>query len=306
MTKNDPAREGEGRRTPAMAGGGGPAPAPAGPRLRSIGNFEASPAPYRLAEAKKTPLAIRVPGVGRDIRVKIASERAEWRDAFQLVSCNYQARGYEEPFASKVRFTPFHALPDVVTFVAKHEGRVLATFSMVPDNTLMGLPLESIYGEEIRGLRASRRRLAEVSSLAADKALGAREFRRVFVAMIRLAMQYHVSHGGDTWVITVNPRHRDFYRRAMGFVPLGPARAYSTVQDHPAEGYWLDVALMRQAAPRMFQEVFDEWLPGEAMAAPRMLPHVVRYLGDRSTQDARRTIREVLDLDEFFASPRRW
>ncbi len=265
-----------------------------------------APVPFPLLDGKRTPMAIRVPGVARDIRVKIASERAEWRDAFQLVSSNYQARGYEEPFASKVRFTPFHALPDVVTFVAKHEGRVLATFSMVPDNTLLGLPLECIYGDEIRELRRSRRRLAEVSSLAADKDLGAREFRAVFVAMIRLLMQYHLSHGGDTWVITVNPRHRDFYNRRMGFIPLGPARTYSSVQDHPAEGYWLDLDLMRQAAPRMHREVFGEWLPGAALAAPRMLPHVVKYLGDRSTQDARDTIREVMDLDEFFASPRRW
>ena len=157
----------------------------------------ASPAlaPYRLADAKKTPLSIRVPGVSRDLRVKIASERAEWRDAFQLVSSNYQARGYEEPLASKVRFTPFHALPDVVTLVAKLDDRVLATFSLVPDNTLLGLPLESIYGDEIKALRRSRRRVAEVTSFAADKDLGLREFRQVFVALIRLGMHYHLSQG---------------------------------------------------------------------------------------------------------------
>jgi len=262
--------------------------------------------PYRLAGLKKTPQGIRVPGVARDIFVKIASGRTEWRDAFHLVSCNYQARGYEEPFASKIRFTPFHALPDVVTFVAKLGDRVLATFSLVPDNTRLGLPLESIYGDEIRKLRQERRRLAEVSSLAADKDLGLREFRQVFVALIRLMFQYHVSHGGDTWVITVNPRHRDFYTKGMGFVPLGPPKVYSTVQNHPAEGYWVDVDHMRRTAPKMHQEIFGEWLPGEALGAPRMLPHMIRYLGDQSTQDAKKTIREVLDCEEFFASPRRW
>jgi hypothetical protein len=262
--------------------------------------------PFRLAEAKKTPLSIRVPGVARDIRVKIASERAEWRDAFQLVSSNYQARGYEEPFASKVRFTPYHALPDVVTLVAMLEGRVVATFSMVPDNTLLGLPLESIYGEEIRGLRRSRRRVVEVTSFAADKDLRLREFRPVFIALIKMCMQYHLSQGGDTWVITVNPRHRDFYTKAMGFVPLGPPRAYSSVQNHLAEGYWFDADLLRETSPKMYGEIFDEELPGEALIAPKMLSHVIRYLGDRSTTDARKTIREVFDQDEFFASPRRW
>ena len=82
--------------------------------------------------------------------------------------------------------------------------------------------------------------MAEVISLAADSEVTPREFRPIFVTMIRLMMQYHVSHGGDTWVITVNPRHRDFYSKAMGFVPLGPPRPYADVQDHPAEAYMLD------------------------------------------------------------------
>jgi hypothetical protein len=277
-----------------------------GEDLSSWASMAPAPAMFRLAEAKKTPQSIRVPGIGREIRVKIASERSEWREAFQLVSANYQARGYEEPFASKVRFTPYHALPDVVTLVAKHEGRVVATFSLVPDNTLLGLPLESIYGDEMKGLRRARRRVAEVTSFAADKDLGLREFRQVFVTLIKLGMHYHLSQGGDTWVITVNPRHRDFYIKAMGFVPLGPPRTYSSVQDHPAEGYWFDTELLRESAPKMHREVFGEAPPGEALFAPKMLPHLIRYLGGQSTPAARQTIREVFDCEKFFASPRRW
>jgi len=290
------------------APGDTPVALPDGLRTQPRTELETPPmlVPYRLAEAKKTPLSIRVPGVARDIRVKIASARAEWRDAFQLVSSNYQARGYEEPFASKVRFTPYHALPDVVTLVAMLEGRVVATFSMVPDNTLLGLPLESIYGDEIRALRRARRRVVEVTSFAADKDLRLREFRQVFVALIKLGMHYHLSQGGDTWVITVNPRHRDFYTKAMGFVPLGPPRTYSSVQNHPAEGYWFDADLLRETSPKMYGEIFDESLPGEALVAPKMLSHVIRYLSDRSSTAARKTIREVFDQDEFFASPRRW
>ncbi len=282
----------------------------ADPRL-GRGEFEAppggvTPSPFRSVGASRGPASIRVAGVARDIRVKIASGRDEWSQAFQLVSTNYQARGYEEPLASKVRFTPYHALPDVVTFVAKHEGQVLATFSMVPDNTKLGLPLEAIYGDEINALRRSRRRLAEVTSLAADRSLGIREFRPVFVALIKLLMQYHVSQGGDTWAITVNPRHRDFYTKGMGAIPLGPPRTYASVQDHPAEGYWLDLDLMQDTAPAMHREIFGQWHPGEALAAPRMLPHLVRYLGDRSTTDARKAIRDTFPAEEYFSSPRRW
>jgi hypothetical protein len=255
---------------------------------------------------KKDPRAIPVPGLKREIRVKIAADRAEWKDAFRLVALNYQACGYEAPLASKVRFTPYHALPDSVAFVAKHQDRVLMTFTLVPDNTLLGLPLESIFGEEVRQLRRQRRRLVEVISLAADSQVAPREFRPIFVTMIKLMMHYHVGHGGDTWVITVNPRHRDFYTKGMGYVSLGPPRLYPDVQDHPAEAYMLDVGLMKANAPKMYQQVFGQPLPGDALVAPKMLPHLVRYLGSQTSQSSGEAIRAVFDFDTYFRTPRRW
>jgi hypothetical protein len=56
----------------------------------------------------------------------------------------------------------------------------------------------------------------------------------------------------------------------------------------------------------MYTRVFEEWLPGDALVAPKMLPHMVRFLGGQSSKEARQTIREVFDLDRYFATPRRW
>jgi hypothetical protein len=250
--------------------------------------------------------SIRVPRLARDIEVKIASNRDEWKEAFQLVANNYQACGYEAPLASKVRFTPFHALPDSVTFVAKHAERVVMTFTLVPDNTLLGLPLESIYKEEVKGLRRQRRRLAEIISLAADKEVNMREFRQVFVTLIKLSFNYHVSRGGDTWVITINPRHRDFYTKAMGFTELGPPRSYSAVLDHPAEAYYLDVELLKTHGPKMYQDIFGAPPPGEALVATPMLPHLVRFLSAQSSADSAQKIHDTFNFDRYFTNPRRW
>jgi hypothetical protein len=239
------------------------------------------------------------------MEVKIAATRAEWEEAYRLVAANYQARGYEQPSSKLVRFTPYHALPDTVTLVAKHQGRVVATLSLVPDNTHLGLPMEDIYGPEILGLRQEGRRLVEATSLA-DQGLSPREFLAVFVALIRLAMQYHVHHGGDTWVITVNPRHRNFYRKVLGFVPLGPCRAYPLVQDHPAEAYLLDVHLMRANAPAMHREVFGEPLPEDALAAVPVPASLLRYFGSQSSQTDHHTIDDIVRYVEQFGSPRRW
>jgi hypothetical protein len=251
------------------------------------------------------PLAVPVPGIGRDIAVKIASERAEWEEAFLLVAQNYRNRGYEPADAKGFRFTPFHALPDTTTFVAKHNDHVVATLSLVVDNTLMGLPLESIYGPEVHALRAEGAKLGEVTSLA-DTGLGVREFLQVFVTMIKLMVHYHVAHGGDCCVISVNPRHRSFYSKVIGFVPLGPCRSYPCVQDAPAEAYVVTMPIMKQNAPRMHDEIANQVTP-PALLAPRQMPaHLVRHFGGNSTQTNHRAVQDVLDYVACYGNPRRW
>src|SRR5689334_1568882 len=79
------------------------------------------------------PRWVVIAGVGRQIRVKIASEREELEQAFRLLADRYKARGYESSDAGEFRFTPYHALRGTVTLVAKDGDRVVATLSLVPD-----------------------------------------------------------------------------------------------------------------------------------------------------------------------------
>ena len=154
----------------------------AGPRRPS--REHAIPARLKAAHGSAPP-PITVSGIERTIEIKIASERGEREQAFRLVAASYRARGYEVDGTRPFRFTPYHALPGTVTFIAKHGDRVVATLSLVPDTALLGLPMESIYADEIGALRRERRRLTEVISLA-EEGLTIREFLRVFPAMIRL------------------------------------------------------------------------------------------------------------------------
>jgi hypothetical protein len=237
--------------------------------------------------------------------VKCASTAGEWEQAYALLAARYQARGYEPLSAGRVRFTPFHALPDTATLVALAAGRVLATLSLVVDNSLLGLPSEKVYPAEVEDLRRQGRGLSEVTCLA-GRDLNLRQFVQVFVALIRLALQYAVARGCDTWLLTVNPRHRCFYRKAMGCVPLGPPRACPAVQDHPGEAYMLDDGLMRANAPRMHERVFGTWLPPSALAAEPMDPALARYFGSRSSQTDPQSIQEILDSAGRRSGWRRW
>jgi hypothetical protein len=227
--------------------------------------------------------SLPVPGLAREIRVRIATERGEREQAYVMLAASYRARGYEAPGRKPFRFTPYHALPETVTLIATDRDRVVATLSLVPDSDALGLPMEAIYGSEVAQLRKAGLRSAEAICLA-DVGLSIREFIRVFKALIKLAMQYHASRGGDCWVITVNPRHSGFYQKVLGFTPLGPQRSYPRVQDHPAEAYLLTTEAMAANAPAMYREVFETELPAAVLTAAVWSEQDVRYFGARSTQ----------------------
>lgn len=254
---------------------------------------------------RRVPQSFPVKGVSRPIEVKIASTESEWEQAFALAAASYQERGYETPGANRLRFTPYHALPDTVTLVAKHEERVLATFSIVLDNTLLGLPMEKVYPDEIAALRQKGRRLFEATTLA-DGGLNVREFYQVFLSLIKLSMQYHTSQGGDAYAIAVNPRHRKFYTKVIGFVPLGPLRSYAAVQDAPAEAFLLDNDLQKTNVPDTYEFMFGEPLPREALIAPKMPRVFIRQFGRQSSLCDPAEIEDILAFTEEYGSTRRW
>lgn len=263
------------------------------------------PGPLAVCPEQVYPSRLLVPGITRDVEVKVASGVPEWEAAFRLVRENYLESGYETPSPKLFRFTPYHALPDTTVFVAKCEGRVVATFTLVPDTRPLGLPLESLYQEEVDGLRRKGRRLGEVTSLAAAD-LTQREFVQVFMTLIRLMKQYHLSQGGDTWVITVNPRHRAFYCKSLGYTSLGPCRTYEAVGGHPAEAYWVDVPRIRTAAPKANESLFSEPLAPEILAPARMPLDLVRRLAEQSSQFDALDVDQILKYVERTGNPRRW
>jgi hypothetical protein len=251
------------------------------------------------------PQPVRVRGIDDHVEVKLASDRDEWEEAFRLVADNYKARGYESTSSSGLRFTPFHALPDTAVFVAKREGKVVATVSQVCDTRLLGLPMECIFGEEIAQLRAKELRLAEVTCLA-DRELPLRQFLPVFAALTGLTMQWGIQEGADLWLISVNPRHRAFYRKMMGFLPLGPSRSHPSVLGHPAEAYMVSTSLLKVNAPDMHARMLGEAVPREALQRRRLPSQLIREFASSSTVTDLQTIEAILAPEDRAACHRRW
>jgi hypothetical protein len=258
-----------------------------------------------LVPILRQPQSVPVKGVSQPIEVKFASTDSEWEQAFKLVATSYQARGYEAAGSHHLRFISHHALPDTATIVAKKGERVVGTFSIVLDNTLLGLPMESLYSNEITSLRRAGRRILEFTTLA-DADLRVVEFLPMFITLIKVGMQYHVSQGGDTFAMAVNPRHKKFYTKKLGFLTLGPCRAYEAVQGHPAEAFWVDPDTMRENAPDMHEELFGCPLPLEALHAPRIPPYLSREFCQQSSQCDPQEVEKILAWTERHGSTRRW
>ncbi len=72
-----------------------------------------------------------------------------------------------EAHRSGMRITPYHSLPSTTTIVAKWDGVPVGTVSIIRDSSF-GFPTEKIVN--VDQYRSKGKRVAEISSLAVDKA----------------------------------------------------------------------------------------------------------------------------------------
>jgi len=121
----------------------GPAPERLNPQARND-----TLAGCEVALASKSPSATT-----KDVCIKIAQTKEELEAAYQLVYDVYAKDRYIKPNAWGLHVTLFHLLPQTKTFVATLGGEMVGTATVVPDS-LFGLPLESLFGEEVKPLQS--------------------------------------------------------------------------------------------------------------------------------------------------------
>ena len=174
----------------------------------------------------------------------LAMDRDAHDQAFRLQHDQYVAQGYMDPHASGWRLSTHYALPSTRVFVARSGRRVVATMTLIGDSPL-GLPMDDIYADDLRGLRAQRRNLAEVSGLALDPNYSSSGVA-ILLRLIRIMALYavQVAHLTDL-CIAVNPHHAVFYRKAFDFQDIGGLKQYGKVNGAPAVALRLDLGPVR-------------------------------------------------------------
>jgi hypothetical protein len=158
----------------------------------------------------------------QSLRAEVATTAADALAAGRLVHDAYVARGLSHAHASGVRATPWHFLPTTFVIVAKHEGEVIGTQTLQLDSPF-GLPMDSAFGDALRGPRERGRRLAEVGALAiAPSFRGTGAFHLLNRAMFAVAERANVTD----LVAAVSPSAQDVYRAILCFDRVGEVKSY--------------------------------------------------------------------------------
>jgi hypothetical protein len=186
----------------------------------------------------------------KTITFRVVQTREELEQAARLVHQEYAKRNYVAGSTVPLKLSRFNALPQTTTFIALMGDEVIGTVTLIPDSPL-GLPMDSIYREELEGLRRQGRRLAEVSMLAVRTDLFGRgvflmlNSKKLFLVfnLFKLLFDYvRFLTSITTLCIAVHPKH-DLIYRFLFFHDLAGERVYPGANKNPAIAKILDLHL---------------------------------------------------------------
>lgn len=176
----------------------------------------------------------------------------DFRSAYRLVHDVYLGTEFIQPEPAGLRLRIFETSPEMATFVAKANGRIVGVLSVVTDSKELGLPSDSAFKQELDELRATNVRLAEITNQSV-----AEEFRKSAVPteLMRCVVAHMAKIGIDKAVATVSPSHNGFYE-LLGFREIGGERSYSGKLHDPVVALAADVEPFR-TTPEGMNETED-------------------------------------------------
>ena len=181
-----------------------------------------------------------------DYVFKIADSTDELLNAYNLLYHEYLHAGYIKENKNKILFTKHHLLPKTTVFVAKSGKTILSTATLVRDSKQFGLPMDELYGTELKRLRSEQRKILEVGSLASNRYQFTRSGIQNFTKLLFL---YCVFLDADDVCVMVNPKHVPLYKRLCDLEIFGEEKYYPKV-NAPAVALRADVSRVREKLHR--------------------------------------------------------
>ena len=150
----------------------------------------------------------------RTFQIRLANTETVRSHASSLIHRMYASRGYTVN-------NPLQENPHRVTMTISEEDKVIGTITLGIDSP-SGLLADEIFKDEVDAYRARGRKVCELTKLAFDpttrsKTALASLFHIIFIYLRRVQKCTDI-------FIEVNPRHRRFYERMLGFRKHGPKK----------------------------------------------------------------------------------
>lgn len=196
----------------------------------------------------------------------LANTIEELEQAFELVWNGYTKVGLHPADGTGKRITKYHLLPDTKVFIAKswkktikngkilRKPHVIGTLTVVHDGCL-GLPAEEVCKNGIVQLRKNGEKTAEFIGLACDQE---GNDKRVSLKLFRLAYEYCFKRGLTGIIASLTERHIGYYRRFLGFSPLGELSSYSLGNGTPVQAHYVHIENGRELFEKRTNILFNE------------------------------------------------
>lgn len=189
-----------------------PAPSAFGNTIVSVPQQHASLRPLCVEESDT--LQPQVAASQRLFKIRLVDNQGHREAAGLLVRRRYAWRGYRVGSGDRIQ-------PNRITFSACDSDEVVATISVGLDS-VVGLFVDELYGDEVDAVRANNRKVCEFTKLAIEASVHSRP---VLAALFHIAYIHarRINRCADLFV-EVNPRHVAFYKQMLGFSDCGPER----------------------------------------------------------------------------------
>ena len=147
-------------------------------------------------------------------KIRLADSRGHCEAASVFVKRRYAWRGYQVGGINGTQ-------PNRVTFSAADCEEIIAAISVGLDS-MTGLFVDKLYGEEVDQLRTQNRRVCEFTKLAIEAGVRSKS---ILAALFHIAYIHarRINRCTDL-VVEVNPRHASFYKHMLGFADCGSER----------------------------------------------------------------------------------
>ena len=188
--------------------------------------------------------------------MKVANQPSERRQAFELCHDVYYRAGLITVDPSGMRVMRHHLAEATSVLIARSHQKVVFTVTLVGDGEY-GLPMESLFADEVEQMRAQGVRLAEVSCLASSiDSENKRERFDSLVKMISLLIQSARRRGIDRLLLAVHPKHAKAYERLFGCVRCSDVKSYAAVRGNPAVLCMHDFADLDQKRYPLYDQIY--------------------------------------------------